>query len=156
MLVVCEVLAKANPKAMLERLPQLATQLSDDWPQHRPLEEILMKAMRGQGREATQVWLERLPPAYRRSFFDSYADQWATRDPELVVDYLLTQKTERSQVGAIQQAVSAWARRAPAEAANKVSGFVDDEMRSLGFKNVMSVWKAADPVAAEAWMQEGG
>ncbi|MFT4637469.1 MAG: hypothetical protein ACI8T1_000778 [Verrucomicrobiales bacterium] len=62
LLVACEIFAKFDSEAMLERLPKLSEQLSDQWPQHRPLEETLMKTLRGQGREATQIWLDQLPP----------------------------------------------------------------------------------------------
>ena len=51
LLVACEIFAKFDSEAM-----------SDQWPQHRPLEETLMKTLRGQGREATQIWLDQLPP----------------------------------------------------------------------------------------------
>ncbi|MFT4637468.1 MAG: hypothetical protein ACI8T1_000777 [Verrucomicrobiales bacterium] len=70
-----------------------------------------------------------------------------------MIDYLLTQKIEGSQVSAVLETLNAWDQRAPAEAAARAAGFVNEEMRRLALKNVMSVWQARGPNAAMAWFE---
>ncbi len=146
-------LAESDPVRVIDELPQLANDLfTDESPGNRPLAMKMITALSARGLEATQTWLDQLPPVYRRGFWEYFAERWATHSPEAVIDYLSTQRTERMQVSGLQHAIHTWAQRDPEAAAASVTTFQDQETRELAAKNVASVWKLIDSKAAQEWV----
>ncbi len=154
LLFACETIAKRDPDAMVERLPQLATELSGEWPQHQALEDLIMPRLRVQGREVMEAWLDQLPWNFRKSFWDSYAKAWAEDEPGAALDYLTSQRVGRMQGDAMNSILEAWAHSDPETAADRALQIEDGEFRANAVERVMRVWKADDPSAADDWSSE--
>ena len=152
LLRACAQIAKRDPLRMLDELPALATGLHSEFAQQRVLARTMIDALSHQGLAETHKWLDQLPAAFRRTFWEGYADAWGAREPQAVIDHLLSQETEQNQLMGVQTALSAWARTDPNAAAERLLTFPDSEMRALAARNVMNVWRLADPDAAQAWL----
>jgi len=148
---ITPAIAQTDPKGAAAMLLPLAA-AADAETQNETLNSAVQKvcgAWSAQDPAATSSWISSLPDGLvKAEAVSSIASTWCTKDPEAAAKWVDSLPPGKARDAGATGIVSSVYRGQPATAFQWAAGIGDDQQRTEALSEVVSGWKATDPVAA--------